>query len=116
MKEINRQYTIYNLCVRALKTGRKVILWRVISGLFCSECKSILYLPTMYVYCVYPAMSKCSKTTTNVSEKSRNMRRSGRFNGVLYNVRADTVTVSGNIKVIFLSVTVYCKSYLVNAI
>ena len=56
------------------------------------------------------------KTTTKVSEKSRNMRRSGRFDSVLYNVRADTVTVSGNRKVIFLSVTVYCKSYLANAI
>jgi hypothetical protein len=31
------------------------------SGKFRGECKLILYLPTLYLYCVYPTMSKCSK-------------------------------------------------------
>ena len=45
---------IQNLFVRTLETGRKVSLFR-------SERKLIYYLPTMYVYCVYPAMSKSPK-------------------------------------------------------
>ena len=35
--------------------------WASFSGLFPSEYKWILYLTTMYVYCVYPAMSKKSE-------------------------------------------------------
>ena len=31
------------------------------TGLFCCECKLISYLTTMYVYCVYPAISKRQK-------------------------------------------------------
>jgi hypothetical protein len=35
------------------------------SGLFYSEYKLILYLTTMYVYCVYPAMSKKSENLSD---------------------------------------------------
>jgi hypothetical protein len=41
--------------VRALETDRKVSQW------FRSKCKLIWYLPTMYIFCVHPAMSKCQK-------------------------------------------------------
>lgn len=46
---------IHNLFERTLETGRKASY----SSLFRSECKLILYLPTI-VYCVNPAMSKTS--------------------------------------------------------
>ena len=39
------------------------------SGLFRSEYEWILYLTTMYVYCVYPAMSKMSE---NLSDLNKN--------------------------------------------
>ena len=39
---------------------------RKISNLFiCSQCKLILYLTTMYIYCVYPAISKSPKQLPN---------------------------------------------------
>ena len=44
-----------HLFVQALETGRKTNF----SSLFHSDCKFILYLTKMYVYCVYPAISKC---------------------------------------------------------
>jgi hypothetical protein len=65
---------IQTLFVRTLETGRKVSLFR-------SERKLIYYLPIMYVYCVYPAMSKSPKQTAKLSEKNRNKRRSNRFQG-----------------------------------
>ena len=36
-----------------------------LSGLCHSECKLILYLLTVHVYCVYPAISKRPKQLTN---------------------------------------------------
>ena len=39
------------------------------SGLFRSEYKWILYLTTMYVYCVYPAMSKKSENLSDLNKK-----------------------------------------------
>ena len=44
------------------------------SGLFRSEYKCILYLTTMYVFCVYPAMSKKSENLSNLDKKDRNKR------------------------------------------
>jgi hypothetical protein len=44
------------------------------SGLVRSEYKWILYLTTMYVYCVYPAMSKKSENLSDLSKKDRNKR------------------------------------------
>jgi len=61
-----------------LETGRKGSLANF-SSLFRNECKWIINFTTMYVYCVYPAMSKSSKTTTRLSKKSRNMCRCNRF-------------------------------------
>jgi hypothetical protein len=44
------------------------------SGLFRSEYKWILYLTTIYVYCVYPAMSKKSENLSDLNKKDRNKR------------------------------------------
>jgi hypothetical protein len=41
------------------------------SGLFRSECKWILYLTTLYVYCVYPAMSKKSENLVRFRQKGQ---------------------------------------------
>jgi hypothetical protein len=41
------------------------------SGLFCSEYKWILYLTTMYVYCVYPAMSKKVRKLVRFKQKGQ---------------------------------------------
>jgi hypothetical protein len=38
------------------------------SGLFRSEYKWILYLTTMYVFCVYPAMSKKSENLSDLNK------------------------------------------------
>ena len=65
------------------------------SGLFRSECKLNLHLPTMYVNnCVYPAMSKSSKqepSCLKIAEKSVIIIF---FKGVLYAVHTYTVTIS----------------------
>jgi hypothetical protein len=60
------KYIIY------LQIGRQASLFR-------NECKLILYLTTMYVYCVYPAISKGSNQLQYWSENSWNKRRSKSF-------------------------------------
>jgi hypothetical protein len=61
------------------------------SGLFRSEYKWISYLTTMYVCCVYPAMSKKSENLLDLDKKDRNKRHSSPFinvvKGVFYVVR-----------------------------
>ena len=68
------------------------------SCLFRSEYKWILYLATMYVYCVYPAMSKKSENLSDLSKKDRNNRHSLPFinvvKGVFFVVRVTLVPVS----------------------
>ena len=68
------------------------------SGLFRREYKWILYLTTMYVYCVYPAMSKKSENLSDLNKKDRNKRHSSPFinvvKGVFYVVRVTLVPVS----------------------
>ena len=68
------------------------------SGLIRSEYKWILYLATMYVYCVYPAMSKKSENLSNLNKKDRNKRQSSPFinivKGVFFVVRVTLVPVS----------------------
>ena len=68
------------------------------SGLFRSEYKWILYLTTMYVYCIYPAMSKKSENLSDLNKKDRNKRHSSPFinvvNGVFFKVRVTLVPVS----------------------
>ena len=68
------------------------------SGLFRSEYKWILYLTTMYVYCVYPAMSKKSENLSDLNKKDRNRRHSSPFinvvKGVFFVVRVTLVPVS----------------------
>ena len=52
----------------------------------------------MYVYCVYPAMSKKSENLSDLSKKDRNKRHSSPFinvvNGVFFVVRVTLVLVS----------------------
>ena len=68
------------------------------SGLFHSEYKWIFYLTTMYVYCVYPAMSKKSENLSDLSRKDRNKRHCSAFinvvKGVFFVVRVTLVPVS----------------------
>jgi hypothetical protein len=68
------------------------------SGLFRSEYKWILYLTTMYVYCVYPAMSKKSENLSDLNKKERYKRHSSPFinvvKGVFFLVRVTLVPVS----------------------
>ena len=67
-------------------------------GLFRSEYKWILYLTTMYVYCVYPAMSKKSENLSDLNKKDRNKCHSSLFinvvKGVFFVVRVTLVPVS----------------------
>ena len=52
----------------------------------------------MYVYCVYPAMSKMSENLSDLNKKDRNKRHSSPFinvvNGVFFVVRVTLVPVS----------------------
>jgi hypothetical protein len=68
------------------------------SGLFRSEYKWILYLTTMYIYCVYPAMSKKSKNLSDLDKKDRNKCHSSPFinvvKGVFFVVRVTLVPVT----------------------
>ena len=52
----------------------------------------------MYVYCVYPAMSKKSENLSDLNKKDRNKRHSSPFinvvNGVFFVVRVTLVPVS----------------------
>ena len=66
---------IYDLVEPTLETGR---ITRC-SVLFRSQCIWILYVPTTYVYCVYPATWKSSSQLPNCLKKGRNNRRSHRF-------------------------------------
>jgi hypothetical protein len=66
------------------------------SGLFRSEYKWILYLTTIYIYCVYPAMSKKSENLSDLNKKDK--RHSSPFinvvKGVFFVVRVTLVPVS----------------------
>ena len=67
-------------------------------GLFRSEYKLILYLTTMYVYCVYPAMSKKSENLSDLNKKDINKCHSSPFinvvKGVFLVVRVTLLPVS----------------------
>jgi hypothetical protein len=80
-----------------------------LSCLFRSEYKWILYLTTMYVYCVYPAMWKKSENLSDLDKKDRNKRHSSPFinvvKGVFFVVRVTLVPVS------YLSVPSAVHSY-----
>jgi hypothetical protein len=100
-------YSLYN--IRTLSVNIKFICtsfrnrqnsepWASFSGLFRSEYKWILYLTTMYVYCVYPAMSKKSENLSDLDKKDRNKHHSSPFinvvKGVFFVVRVTLVPVS----------------------
>ena len=69
----------------------------------------MLYLTIMYVYCVYPAMSKKSENLSDLNKKERNKRHSSPFinvvKGVFFVVRVTLVPVS------YLSATPVVHSY-----
>ena len=72
-------YSSQSLFARDFEAGIKGRVLGDFSGLFRDECKSNIILLTMYVYYVYPAMSKSLKQQTNFTTKSRNRNRSNRF-------------------------------------
>jgi hypothetical protein len=95
-------YYIYN--IRTLSVNIKFICTSFrnrqtsFSGLLRSEYKWMLYLTTMYVYCVYPATSKKSENLSDLNKKDRNKRHSSPFinvvKGVFSVVRVTLVPVS----------------------
>jgi len=58
------------------------------------EYKIILYLPTKYLYCVYPAMSISPRQQPNCLKIAETSVVIIVFNGVLCEIRANTDTVS----------------------
>ena len=62
------------------------------SRLFCSECKLIVYLTTMYVYCDYPAISKSPKQLPDCLKIAKTSVVLIVFNGVICEVSTCTVT------------------------
>jgi hypothetical protein len=60
------------------------------SVLFRNECKLILYVPTMYVYCTYSAMSRSPKQVQNCLMIAETSVVIIGFNAVLCEVRAYT--------------------------
>ena len=73
-------WLIINGTIRKLEVNlpSRVIVYFLVSfsNLFRSKWKLIIYVSTMYGYCVYPAKSKGSKTTAKLSENSWKKRRS----------------------------------------
>jgi hypothetical protein len=84
-----------NIYIRALETGRIASLWRAFQACFAA---STMNLTTMYVFCVYTAMSKQSENLTDLDKKERNKRHSSHFinvvKGVLFVFRVTLVPVS----------------------
>ena len=64
------------------------------SSLFRRECKLILYWTTMYLYCVYPAISKSPKHLPNCLKITEARVALIVFNGVICDVSTYTVTIS----------------------
>jgi hypothetical protein len=93
VRQINIQYTyIVGTSFRNRQNSEPSASF---SGLFRSEYKWILYWTTMYVYCVYPAMSKKKENKSDLNKKDRNKRHSSPFiNVVFFVVRVTLVPVS----------------------
>ena len=66
------------------------------SGLFCSGCKVISYLPTVHVYYIYPTVSQSPKQVPNCLKNSGNTQSFVIivFNGVLCEVLTNTIALS----------------------
>jgi hypothetical protein len=96
--------------VRALETDRKGETLASFSYLFHRGEKLIVYLLTMYVYCVYLAMTKCLKQLPNCLIRANN-RLSNRFKWCplrhprLYCYRFITVALHDKGMMISISVT-----------
>jgi hypothetical protein len=100
LKNIQYTYIVgkYKIYLYKLRNRQNSKPLATFSCLFRSEYKWILYLPTMYVYCVYPAMSKKSENLSDLDKKYRNKRHSSPFinvvKGVFFVVRVTLVPVS----------------------
>ena len=86
------------------------------SGPFHSECKLMVYLLTMYVYCVYPAISKRPKQLPNHLKMAETRVVVIIFIGVLLSHGYTSLHEFGTKKAMAWSVTVITNIYLVNAI
>ena len=89
---IVRKQIIY-LCT-SFRNGQKSEPSTSFSSLFHSECKLIVYLTTMYVCCVYPAISKSPKQLPNCLKITQTSVVLIIFNCVTCDVGTCTVTVS----------------------
>ena len=67
---------------------------RIFLSSFSACANAFLYIPTMYLYCVYPAISKHTKNLPNSTKKTRYKVVLIVFNGVPCDVNVYTVTVS----------------------
>ena len=117
--KINYLKSIYNICTLLVNIKFICTSFRnrqnseslaSFSGLFRSEYKRILYLTTMYVYCVYPAMSKKSENLSDLNTKDRNKRHSSPFINVCVKVVFFVVRVT-LVPVSYLSAPFAVHSY-----
>ena len=90
----SRYYTyIYIYNIRTLSENMKFI-FTIFKNKFCIKFKLILCLPTMYVYCVYPAMSESPKQLSDCLKRAEISVVLIVFDGVLCEFYAYTVNVS----------------------
>jgi hypothetical protein len=59
-------WKIYNSCVWVFGTCRKTSIWRAVS----QRAQINLIFPTIYVYCIYPAMWKRQKQLQNLLKRA----------------------------------------------
>ena len=81
---------IYIYSIRTLSENMKFI-FTIFRNKFCIEFKLILCLPTMYVYCVYPAMSESPKQLSDCLKRAEISVVLIVFDGVLCEFHAYTV-------------------------
>ena len=97
IKEIYRQYTHvvskYTIYVYELQKQEEKRVSGEVSGLFRTGWKFNLYLPTMYVCCVYPAMLKIIKQLPDCLQIEETSAVLIIFNGVLCRIHVYTVAV-----------------------
>ena len=92
------KFTIYVHCQKIYKcictssrNRQKSAHLVIFSGMFCSECQLMLYLLTIYVYCVYLAMQKSPKRLPNCLMRTETIVVLIVSNGLLCDDRAYTV-------------------------
>ena len=85
------KYIIFCMSFRNKLTSEPLVRF---SGLFRSECKLILYLKTLYIYCIYPAISKSPNHPSNCLKITETNIILIVFNDVICDVSDYTVTFS----------------------